>query len=297
MVRVSPEVSNALKAARPVVALESSVLSQGLPIPENREAAGRMMAAVRASGAIPALTAVLAGVPSVGVEDAALERLLRRDNVRKVSTKDLPSAVANRQDGATTVAAAIVLAALAGVTVFATGGIGGVHREAPFDESADLVELARTPVIVVCAGAKSILDLRATAERLETLGVPVVGFATSEWPGFYSARTGIPVAQRADSVAAVADLWRAQRELGLNRALVVLNPLPESETIDAGILEQVLAKARDRARHSGVTGAALTPYLLMEVAGATGGRALRANLALLEGNARLAGAIAVALSA
>ena len=287
------EVSSALSAPRAVVALESSVFAQGLPEPASREAADRMRDAVRSLGAVPAITGVVNGRPIVGLGDDDLERFLRRNNVAKVSAKDLPWAMAQRKDGATTVAAAIALAALAGVAVFATGGIGGVHREPVYDESADLVELSRTPIIVVCAGAKSILNVPATAERLETLGVPVIGYRTSEWPGFYAVGSGIPIANRVESVDEIVAQWRAHRALGMNRAFVVMNPVPAAAAIPAADVETALASASDRARRNGIAGAAITPYLLSEIAVATGGRTLRANVELLVANAGLAAEIAV----
>jgi pseudouridine-5'-phosphate glycosidase len=198
-VRLVPDVARALAEQRPVVALESSVLAQGLPIPENADAARRMVAAIFAHGCTPGITAVVRGVPTIGLEPEELDRFLKRDGVRKVSARDIPIAVASKVDGATTVAASIALAALGGVTVFSTGGIGGVHRGAPLDESADLLELSKTRVICVCSGAKSILDLPATWERLETLGIPVVGYRTDELPGFFTASTGIRLTARAGS--------------------------------------------------------------------------------------------------
>ena len=198
VVRTLPAVAAAIAEGRAVVALESSVLAQGLPIPANRTAARSMLEAVESRGAMPAITAVVRGVPAAGLTDDELERFLARDGVAKVSARDLPLAIARGADGATTVAAAIALASIAGISVFATGGIGGVHRAPPYDESADLLELARTPVIVVCSGAKAILDLRATAERLDSLGVPVLGYRTSELPAFYGAESGIAVSRVED---------------------------------------------------------------------------------------------------
>ena len=208
--RVLPHIADALRRGLPVVALETSVLSQGLPIPHNAEAARRMIDAVQRVGAVAALTAVAAGLPTLGLTDEELVRFLARDGVRKVSARDLAACMVQRADGATTVAASLTLAHAAGVEVFATGGIGGVHRGAPFDESADLHALARTPVITVCAGAKSILDLPATLERLETLGVPVVGYRTDELPGFFTVGTGLRVSQRAESAAEIAQFARSR---------------------------------------------------------------------------------------
>ena len=293
----APAVAAARAAGHPLVALESSVLAQGLPAPANREADRRMRAAVAARGAVPAVTAVVRGVPTLGLEGEALERFLARDGVAKVSARDLPVTMAQGRDGATTVAAALVLAARGGLDVFATGGIGGVHREAPFDESADLAELARTSVVTVCAGAKSILDLPATLERLETLGVTVVGYGTDEFPGFFTARTGLPVPARVDTPAAVARILRAARALGRPGGVLVVQPPPASAALDPTLVASAVTEALATAATAGVRGPAVTPHLLAAVERATGGRSLAANLALLEANAALAAEIAVALAA
>jgi pseudouridine-5'-phosphate glycosidase len=295
-IRVVPAVEQALKEGRPVVALESSVLAQGLPIPQNREAAERMVAAVERSEAIAAITAVVAGVPTIGLEPDELERFLRRDGVRKVSARDIPAAVAKRFDGATTVAATLSLASRAGIEVFATGGIGGVHRGAPFDESADLVELARTPMIVVCAGAKSILDLPATWERLESLGVPVVGYQTDELPGFFTAETGIRLGTRVDDLAEIVTMFRAHRALGRTQSVLVVVSPPVAHALDRWAVEGAVARAQMEAMEAGVTGAAVTPFLLAAVTRLTDGSSLDANLALLERNSEVAGEIATICS-
>jgi pseudouridine-5'-phosphate glycosidase len=284
-----------MRDRRPVVALESSVLAQGLPIPANRDAARRMVDGVRAAGATPAISAVVRGVPTLGLEDDELERFLRRGGVRKVSARDLPAAMTSGSDGATTVAASLALARLASVDVFATGGIGGVHREPPFDESADLIELARSPVVVVCAGAKSILDLPATVERLETLGVPVVGYRTAELPGFYTVGTGIPLSTGAESAGEIAAMFRAHLALERPTAMLVVQPPPADVALAQQVVDDAVTRALARARDERVRGAAVTPYLLAEVERATGGRSLAANLALLEANAALAGRIAAEL--
>ncbi|HEY0997735.1 MAG TPA: pseudouridine-5'-phosphate glycosidase [Gemmatimonadaceae bacterium] len=294
--RLTPQVAAALAAGRPVVALESSVIAQGLPIPANRECVERMNGAVERAGATPAITAVVQGVPTAGVTDEELERFLRREGVRKVSARDLAAATVKKHDGATTVAATLNIATLAKISVFATGGIGGVHREPTFDESADLAELARSPVVVVCAGAKSILDLPATLERLESLGVAVVGYRTSELPGFFTVTTGLPLPARVDTPAEIAAIYRAERDLGRPGALLVVQPPPAETALDADLTERAIAGAVEEARREGVRGAKITPYLLAAVERATGGRSLAANLALLENNARLAGEIAVALA-
>lgn len=289
-------VAAARRDRRPIVALESSVLAQGLPVPANAEADVRVRAAVRASGAVPAITAVVRGVPTIGLEGDDLARFLRRDGVRKVSTRDLPVAMQRGEDGATTVAASLALATAAGLAVFATGGIGGVHREPAFDESADLLELSRSPVVCVCAGAKSILDLRATLERLESYGVTVVGYGTDEFPGFFTRTTGLGVAAQAANAADVAAIYRAARSLGLPGATLVVVPPPAATALERREVDAAVEGALASARAAGISGAAVTPYLLAAVDRATGGRSLAANLDLLESNARVAGEIAAALA-
>jgi pseudouridine-5'-phosphate glycosidase len=293
--RVLPHIANAIRSGAPVVALESSVFAQGLPIPENREAATRMMRAVESAGAVPAVTAVVAGTPTIGLEPDEMERFLARSGVRKVSARDLAPASVARSDGATTVAASIALAAMAGIDVFATGGIGGVHRDAPFDESADLGEMARTPIIVVCAGAKSILDLPATWERLETLGIPVVGYRTDELPGFYCASSGISLDSRVETAGQVAEIFRAHRSLGRLQALLVVQPPPRGDALDRTTVDAAVASAQQEATREGIRGAAVTPYLLSALTRLTNGGSLQVNLSLLEANAALGAAIANAL--
>ena len=294
--RVTPDVAAALRGGTPVVALESSVFAQGLPAPANREGADRMMRAVRAAGAVPAVTAVARGVASAGLETEELERFLRGVRVRKLSARDVPLAMAQGADGATTVAAAMLIAHGAGIEVLATGGIGGVHRAPAYDESADLLELARTPVLVVCSGAKAILDLPATAERLETLGVPVIGYRSDEMPAFYARTSGIPLAARAESAAEVAAAWRMHRAL-LRRpqGMVVMQPVDASVALSAAAVRRAVRTAERRASSKKVKGAARTPWMLAAVDAATKGKARAANLALLEANAALAAAIAQAL--
>ena len=291
-----PPVAEALAAGRPVVALESSVLAQGLPIPANREAAERMTRAVEGAGAMPAITAVVRGVATLGLEPEELERFLARAGVRKVAARDLPVAMAQGDDGATTVAASLAIAIATNTRVLATGGIGGVHRDAPFDESGDLVELARSPMVVVCAGAKSILDLPATLERLETLGVTVVGYRTDEMPGFFTRTTGLRLTARADSAVEIAAIHLAARALGRSQATLVVQPPPEDVALPRDEVEAAVAEALEDARVAGVRGAGTTPFLLGAVLRATGGRSLLANLGLLEENAALAAHIAVALA-
>ncbi len=271
------------------------MLAQGLPAPANRDAAERMVRAVSSRGAVPAITAVVRGVATAGLEDAELERFLRREGIAKVSARDLAMAIARGTDGATTVAAAIVIAALAGIEVFATGGIGGVHRAAgapSYDESADLTEMARTPVLVVSAGAKAILDVPATMERLETLGVPIIGYRTDEMPGFFTATTGLAVGARADNAADVATAWRAHRGLGRNTAMLVVQPPPSNVALSRRVVDDAVERALEAARRENVQGSAVTPFLLAAVERETGGRSLGANLALLESNAVLAAEIA-----
>ena len=294
--RVLSPVADALAWGRPVVALESSVLAQGLPIPANREAAERMTSAAARAGALAAVTAVVQGVCTLGLDGEELERFLRRDGIRKVSARDLPVAVAQGADGATTVAASLSIASAAGASVFATGGIGGIHRDAPFDESADLDELARTPMVVVCAGAKAILDLPATLERLETLGVTVVGYRTDEMPGFFTRTTGLRLPARAESAREIADIHLAARSLGRSQAILVVQPPPADVALDRETVDRAVARALGEARAGEIRGAAVTPFLLGAVERATDGRSLATNLALLDENSFLAGAIATELA-
>ncbi len=287
------EVERALRGNMPVVALESSVFSQGLAPPFNREALERMKHEVRANGAEPATTAVVRGRASIGMGTADEERFLVGKDVRKVSARDIAAAIADGLDGATTVAGTLALCKLAGIQVFATGGIGGVHRGAPFDESADLLELSRTPVIVVCAGAKSILDLPATVERLETLGVMVVGFGTGEMPGFFTRTTGLRLNARAESVADIARVWEAHISLGRPGALLVVQPPPEKWALAHDEVEQAITIALHAAEQKGISGPEMTPFMLSELKERTNGASVRVNLELLAANAALAAKIAV----
>jgi pseudouridine-5'-phosphate glycosidase len=293
---VRPAVADALRCDRPVVALESTLISHGLPWPLNLETALAAEVAVRAEGAIPATVAVWAGRPTVGLSGAEIEHLARAPGARKASTRDLAAAMTQGCHAATTVAATMRLAHRAGLRVFATGGIGGVHPGAgSLDVSADLFELARTPVAVVCAGAKSILDLPATLEVLETYGVPVVGFGTDEFPAFYLATSGRPVGARVDSPEEAAALLQAH--WGLDGAGVVLaQPLPKPAALDPNAFAAARDQAEEMARRDGIRGAALTPFLLARLAEITGGKTLDANRALIVANARLAARVAVALS-
>jgi pseudouridine-5'-phosphate glycosidase len=295
---VRPEIAAALGAGRPVVALESTLIAHGLPWPLSLETARAAEAAVRAEGAVPATIAVCRGRPTVGLDGAELEHLARGSGVRKASRRDLAAAVVRGEWAATTVAATMALAHRAGVRVFATGGIGGVHPPAAraLDVSADLYELARTPVAVVCAGAKTVLDLPATLEVLETLGVPVVGYRTDEFPAFYLTTSGQPVGARVDGPEEAAALLRAHWELG-GAGVVLAQPLAAEAAVAPDALADALARAEGEAAEARVCGAALTPFLLHRLALATGGRTLQANQALVLSNARLAARVAGALLA
>jgi pseudouridine-5'-phosphate glycosidase len=296
---VRPEVADALAAGRAVVALETTVIAHGLPYPGNLEAARRMAAAVRAAGAVPAAIGLIDGRVRVGLSEAEVERFARTRDAAKVSRRDLGPVLAGGGLGATTVAGTMVCAALAGIRVFATGGIGGVHRggEASLDISADLMELARTPVAVVCAGAKSILDLARTLEVLETDGVPVVGYGTDELPAFYARRSGLRLEARVDSPAEAARLLRAHWGLGLRSGIVIANPPPDDAALDPAQAEAWIDRALAEARDQGVAGKDVTPFMLDRLGDLSGGKTGAANLALLEANARLAGEVAVAYAA
>ena len=293
---VAPAVREALAHGRPVVALETTIVTHGMPHPQNVATARAVEAIVRAGGAVPATIAVIDGRIRIGLDDDTLEWLGRARDVLKLSRADLPYAIAARKHGATTVAATMICAQLAGIGVFATGGIGGVHRgaESTFDVSADLEELARTPVTVVCAGAKALLDLRKTLEVLETHGVPVVGYRTDTFPAFWSRSSGLPVPLRLDSVAEIAALVRAKAALGLTGGVLVANPIPAEAEIPAGEIDEHVGLALAEAESAQVSGKAVTPFLLDRLLVTTQGRSLRANIALVEDNARLAAEIAVA---
>ncbi len=296
MFHVKAEVADALAAGRPVVALESTLISHGLAYPTNLEIARELEEIVRREGSVPATIAILNGQPLIGLEAADLERLARGTDVLKVSRRDIPVVVAFRLDGATTVAATMCLAYQAGIRVFATGGIGGVHRGHPFDVSADLVELAQTPVIVVCAGAKSLLDLPLTLEWLETHGVTVLGYGAGEFPAFYSRTSGLPVDARVDIPEDVARVWLAKQEMGLAGGLLVAVPVPADAELVASEVELAVEKAVAAANAQSITGKAVTPFVLAEVARQTGGRSVQANLALLRNSARVAARVAGSLA-
>jgi pseudouridine-5'-phosphate glycosidase len=293
---LSAEVSEALAAGGPVVALESTIISHGMPYPRNVEMAIEVEAIIRDGGATPATVAVLDGVPRIGLDRDQLEILASHPDVAKVSLRDLPHVIARRGHGATTVASTMRLAALAGIPVFVTGGLGGVHRGASttMDISADLTELGQTNVAVISAGVKSILDIGLTLEALETLGVPVVGFGTDEFPSFYSRSSGHPAPLRVDTVQELAAMMRAKWDLGLAGAISIANPVPEADEISAaeisGLIEQALAESDER----GIHGKDITPFLLGRIVELSGGRSLETNIALVRSNARLGAALALA---
>ncbi len=293
-IRCAPEVEEALADRRAVVALESTVLAHGLPRPRNEEVGRALEEAVRDRGAVPATVAVLAGAPTVGLSAEELVRLCRGAGIRKSSRRDLAVAMAAGSGAATTVAGTMALAAAAGVEVFATGGIGGVHRDG-LDVSADLTELSRTPMLVVCSGAKVILDLHATREALETLGILVVGLGTDRFPGFYTADSGFHVDERVESAAEVARLWRAHRTLRQPGALLLCVPPPAETAFEREALERLVDEALASADAAGVHGSALTPYLLADLHERSGGRTIETNIALLLRNAAVAAEVAVAL--
>jgi pseudouridine-5'-phosphate glycosidase len=294
-VRIHPEVSEALAAGRPVVALESTIISHGLPRPDNLRVAREIEEAVRSGGAVPATIAIIGGEPHIGLDDVALRRIAEGDAVVKVSLRDIAVLAARGGDGATTVASTAHLAVAAGITVFATGGLGGVHRGArdSWDESADLMTLSRTGVLVVCAGVKSILDVGATLERLESLNVAVIGYRTDRFPGFYLADSGLPVGWRVDTAAQAADVLRARRRLGTDGYGVVLaNPIGPGDEMDRVLHDRVLAAGLAAAETQQVRGKDVTPFLLDFFHRETHGASLAANIALVLANARLAAEIA-----
>ncbi|MGO4128617.1 pseudouridine-5'-phosphate glycosidase [Inquilinus sp. YAF38] len=299
LLSIAPEVSAALAAGRPVVALESTIISHGMPYPQNLEMARRVEAIIREEAAVPATIAVADGRIHVGLDDALLERLATSKDVAKLSRRDMGAILASGGLGATTVAATMIAAHLAGIRVFATGGIGGVHRgaETSFDISADLEELARTPVAVVCAGAKSILDLPKTLEYLETRGVPVIGYGTDTLPAFFSRSSGLTLALRRDTPDEVAALLAAQAALGFPAGAVIANPIPEAHAMPEAEIDAVIASALADTDREGIAGKAVTPYLLARIVALTKGRSLIANIALVEHNARVGARIAKAWAA
>ena len=293
VISLGSRVEAALAAGRPVVALESTVISHGLPRPDNLRIAREIEQTVEAAGAVPATIGMVGGRITVGLSDAEIERLATTDGVVKLSVRDLAPASVQKVDGATTVAATAVLAARAGIAVFATGGLGGVHRDAPFDESADLTTLARTPIAVVCAGVKSILDVGATLERLETLGIAVLGYRTDRFPGFYLRDSGFGLDWTADTPEEVAAVYSARVS---DVALLVANPLPADEQVDSALHDRVLTEALAGLTRDRITGKDVTPYLLAHFHAATGGASLTANIRIILRNADLGARIAVALA-
>ena len=294
-----PEVADALATGKAVVALESTIIAHGMPFPENVETANALEAIIRQEGAVPATIAVLDGRWKVGLNDEQLHRLATHKNVLKLSRRDLPTAQVLKQPGATTVASTMILAEAAGISLFATGGIGGVHRgaEDTFDVSADLTEFQRTSVAVVSAGAKAILDLPKTLEVLETFGVPVIGFGVDEFPAFYSRNSGLGVDLQLNSAKAIAEFLEAKWGSGLEGGVLIANPIPEQDHLDAGAMETIIEQAIAQAKIQGVTGKRITPYLLKAIADSTAGKSLASNVALVKNNARLAAQIAVAMAA
>jgi pseudouridine-5'-phosphate glycosidase len=302
MISITPAVEEAVRAGQGVVALESTVIAHGLPFPHNIETARDCEAEVRRSGALPATIGIIEGRAMVGLSDQQIQSIAQpsgaqRPGVAKVNPANMAQVIAAREWGATTVAASLHLANLAGIRVFATGGIGGVHRGASqsFDISADLTALARYPMITVCAGAKAILDLPKTLEVLETLGAPVIGYQTDELPAFYSRSSGLKLDARADSAPHIAKIVTTHWRMGFSTGALVVVPVPAEYEVPAGEIENVIDEALEAAAREGVAGRDLTPFLLSRIAAKTGGRALRANVALLKNNARIAGEIAVAL--
>lgn len=297
MIQLSDEVASALASGRAVVALESTILAHGLPRPENLEVARRIEAAVRDQGSVPATIAVLDGVVHVGLSADLLQQVAFRDDITKASIRDLPAVISGGRSAATTVASTAHLAHLVGIRVFATGGLGGVHREASltFDESADLPALAQIPIVVVCAGVKSILDVPATLERLETLSVPVVGFGTDRFPGFYLSDSGFAAPARVDTQQEIAAMANMRNMLRLTQAIVVGYPLPADEQLDPAMHDRVLADALAAAREQGVSGKDATPFILAHFHEHTAGESMRANVRLVLRNAELAARIALAM--
>ena len=295
---ISPEVKEALEAGKPVVALESTIISHGMPYPQNVETALNVERIIRENGAVPATIAIIGGRLKAGLSEEEIEYVGKNGaKVVKASRRDLPVLVARGADGATTVTTTMIIAHMAGIKVFATGGIGGVHRgaETTMDISADLEELGQTPVMVVCAGAKSILDIGLTLEYLETKGVPVIGFGTSELPAFYTRHSGFGVDYRIDTPEELAAAFAAQREMGLQAGMLVANPIPEEYSMDEDLINTAIAKAVAEAEENGIHGKATTPFLLAKVKELTGGDSLDSNIQLVYNNARLAARTAAAL--
>lgn len=295
---INPQVKDALYSGQPVVALESTIISHGMPYPQNVETAVNVEKIVKENGAIPATIAILGGKLKVGLTPDEIEYLGKARNVIKTSRRDIPFMVSKGLDGATTVASTMIIAAMAGINVFATGGIGGVHRGAPqtFDISADLQELAKTNVAVVCAGAKSILDIGLTLEYLETYGVPVVGFRTEEMPAFYTVRSGFKVDYRLDSPQEIASFLNCKWNLGLNGGVIIANPIPEEYSMDYNTINDTINSAVQEAEQKGIKGKEITPFLLSRIKELTHGESLNSNIHLVYNNARLAAQTACELA-
>mgnify|MGYP001149963277 CR=1 FL=1 len=295
---IAPEVQKAIDEKRPIVALESTIISHGMPYPKNVETALLVEKTVRENGAVPATLAIIKGRLKVGLSSEELEYFGKKGTaITKASRRDIPYLVANKADGATTVAATMIIASLAGIEVFATGGIGGVHREAQttWDVSADMEELVKSPVIVVCAGAKAILDLNLTLEYLETKGVNVIGYKTEELPAFYTRESGLKVTYRLDTPKEIASLWNTQKALNLGQGLLVTNPIPQEMSMDKTYIENQIEIAIKEMNQLGIKGKETTPYLLDKIQKLTGGSSLESNIALVLNNARLASQIAANL--
>jgi len=295
MINFSAEVSAAIAAGQPIVALESTIISHGLPRPRNLEVALEVEAIVRSAGAVPATIALIDGVVHVGLEPHELDRIANEDGVVKASTRDLAVIEATKKSAATTVAATAHIAALAGIKVFATGGLGGVHRGHSYDESADLIALAETPVVIVCAGVKSILDVPGTLERLETFAVPVLGFGTNKFPGFYLTESGYDIEHRVDSVEEISSIWKNRFELKTNdRAIVIANPVVNQ--MDLALHNEILDSGLKAADENHVTGKAVTPFLLEYFHTQSKGESLRVNIDIIKANSHLASLIAIVLN-
>jgi len=292
----TPEIKRAIKYNSPVVALESTVITHGLPYPQNLQLARDMEAEIRRAGATPATIALLDGKIRIGLSDEELSRLANSKTNLKVSRRDIASAIIKNASGGTTVAATMFAASRSDIRVFATGGIGGVHRQSPFDISADLHELAETPMIVVCAGAKAILDLPATLEYLETMGVTVIGYKTEEFPSFYSRESGLKVSLQLDTPQAIAEFWGIQKSVGIFNAVLVANPIPKADAIPRIEMEPFIKRAVKEAQDRKIHGQGLTPFLLQRISELTNKRSIRANLSLLLNNARLAAQIALSIA-
>lgn len=296
ILNINAEIKNAIQTRQPVVALESAVITHGLPNPKNIELAKDMETEIKNQGAIPATTAFFNGKLQIGLSEKQLNELANHQDAHKISRRDFGLASANGWYGGTTVAGTLIASKLAGIKVFATGGIGGVHRGNIYDVSADLQELSKSPVVVVCAGAKSILNLPATLEVLETLGIPVIGYQTDQFPAFYAKESGLKTHYKAETAAEIANIYQQQQNFKLNTGILVVNPIPDKYAIPNEEMEVVIQKAIIEAEENGVIGSAITPFLLGKIATVTKGKSLAANLALLKNNARLAAKISIAIS-